>query len=321
MSLAKHRLKAPRFSPAELKVQALGSRRANSQLLRVPWRRFRRAYEEYPSWQALALWGRAVIATEGRAPSGLLPTLRERCPGFIENVAPSREPELLAFHLLEWVHNERFGYARRQGWLDALTFYGVRHPRSRVVWAYWEHCESEWITKRPTSVHTFDNWWRAALQWELCGKTSCMAAVRAVERYLDWEALMLWLRPLLGTELTLRRQVISELERRYPGISKFEGSGVRESHQAKLSIWRRHMKWGKDHCLSQAREEGWLDSLREQVRSHPWHVRMRAYAAHLTQEWSRNRAVPYPSFHQWEQAAEEYVKAEPGLVRQGPSTR
>ena len=321
MSLAKHEMKAPRFSRVELKVQALASRRANSQLLRVPWRRFRRAYEEYPSWQALALWGRAVVATEGRAPSGLLPTLRERCPGFIEGEAPSREPELLAFHLLEWVHNERFGHAKRAGWLDALTFYGVRHPRSRVVWAYWEHCESEWNTKRPTTLPTFDKWWRAALQWDLCDKTGCMAALRAVERYLDWEALMLWLRPWLGTELTLRRQMISDLERRYPGISKFEGSGVRESHLAKLSIRRRVVKWGEDHCLSQAKEEGWLDSLREQVRSHPWHVRMRAYAAHLSQEWSRNRALPYPSFGQWEQGAEEYVKAEPGLVLQRPSTR
>jgi hypothetical protein len=321
VSLAKHKMKAPRISRVELRVQALASRRANSQLLRVPWRRFRRAYEEYPSWQALALWGRAVVATEGRAPSGLLPTFRERCPGFIEGEAPSQEPELLAFHLLEWVHNERFGHAKRQGWLDALTFYGVRHPRSRVVWAYWEHCESEWNTQRPTSCPTFDKWWRSALQWELCDKTSYLAAARAVKRYLDWEALMLWLRPLLGTELALRRHVISELERRCPGISKFEGSGVRESHLAKLSIWRRVVKWGEDHCLSQAKEEGWLDSLREQVRSHPWHVRMRAYAAHLSQEWSRNRALPYPSFGQWEQAAEEYVKAEPGLVRQRPSTR
>ena len=321
MSLAKHEMKSPRFSPVELKVQALASRRANAQLLGVPWRRFRRAYEEYPRWQAFALWSRAVIATEGHTPSGLLTALRERCPGFIEDLASSREPDLLAFHLLEWVHNQRFGYAKRQGWLDALTFYGLRHPRSRVVWAYWEHCESEWNTKRPTSFPTFDKWWRSALQWEPCNKTSCLAAATAVERYLDWEALMLWLRPLLGTEITLRRHVISELERRCPGISKFAGSGVGESLQAKSSIWRRFMKWGKEHCVSQAKEEGWLDSLREQVRSHPWHVRMRTYAAHWTKEWSRSRALPYPSFQQWEQAAERYVKADPDLTRQKHFTR
>ena len=321
MPLAKHGMKAPRFSPAELKVRAIASRRAKQQLSRVPWRRFRSAYEEYPRWQAFALWSRAVIATEGHAPSGLVKTLRARCPGFIEDEASSQEPGLLAFHLLEWVHNRRFGYAKRQGWLDALTFYGVRHPLSQGAWAYWEHCENEWDAKRPTSLPTFDKWWRAALQWELCDNTSCLAVARAVQKYLDWEALVLWLRPLFDTSLTLPRHVVSELERRCPDVFKLDRSVARETRQARSSIWRRVMKWGKDHCLSQAKEEGWLDLLLEQVRSHPWHVRMRAYAAHWTKEWSRSRALPYPSFHQWEQAAERYVKADPDLMRQKPFTR
>ncbi len=81
------------------------------------------------------------------------------------------------------------------------------------------------------------------------------------------------------------------------------------------------MKWGKDHCLLEAKEEGWLDSLLEQARSHPWHVRMRAYTAHVTKEWSRNPALPYPSFHQWEQAAEGYVKADSDLAPQKPFMR
>ena len=71
MSLAKCRVKASRFSPAELTARAMAMRRANAQLLHVPWRRFRRAYEEYPHWQCLAPWSRAVIATELRIPSTL----------------------------------------------------------------------------------------------------------------------------------------------------------------------------------------------------------------------------------------------------------
>jgi len=321
MPVAKHGTKAPRFSNAELNVRGIASRRANRQLSRVPWRRFRSAYEEYPHWQAFALWSRAVLASEGHVPSGLVTTLRERCPGFIEDEASSREPELLAFHLLEWVHNQRFGYAKRQGWLDALTFYGVRHPFSRGAWAYWEHCENEWNARRPTSLPTFDTWWRAALRWELCDRANSLAFSSAVERYLDWEALVLWLRPLFGTSLTLPQHAISELERRCPDISKLVGSGSHKSRQTRSTMWHCVKKWGEDHCLSQAKEEGWIDTLLEQVRSHPWHVRMRAYAAHLRQEWSRNRALPYPTFGQWEQAAEEYVKAELGLVPQRPSTR
>jgi len=314
-------MKAPRFSTAELKVRAIASRRANKQLLLVQWRRFRRAYEEYPRWQAFALWGRAVIATEGRAPSWLLATLRERCPRFIEDAASSQQPELLAFHLLDWVHNQRFGYAKRQGWLDALTYYGVRHPRSRGAWAYWEHCENEWNTKRPTSLPTFNKWWRTALQWELCDRTSSLAVNRAVERYIDLEALVLWLHPLFDTRLKLPPHVISDLERRCPGICKFAGPGDCESRQRRSSIWHCVMKWGKDQCLAQAREEGWLDSLLEQVHSHPRHMRMQAYATHWTKEWSRSHALPYPSYSQWGQAAETYVKVDPSLTRQKPFSR
>src|SRR4029077_4654188 len=314
-------MKAPRFSIAELKVGAIASRRANEQLLLVQWRRFRRAYEEYPRWQAVALWGRAVIATEGHAPSWVLATLRKRCPRFIGDAASSQQPELLAFHLLDWVHNQRFGYAKRQGWLDALTFYGVRHPRSRGAWAYWEQCENEWSTKRPTSLPTFDKWWRTALRWELCDRVTSLAVNRAVEKYIDWETLVLWLRPLFNSRLKLPPDVISELEGKCPGIFKLDGSGTFEKLQARSKIWHRVMQWGKDHCLSQARKEGWLDSLLEQVRSHPWHVRMQAYATHWTEEWSRSHMLSYPSRYQWEQAAETYVRGNPRMRRQKPLMR
>jgi hypothetical protein len=314
VSVAKHRLKEPRFSNTELTVQALAKRRANAQLLCVPWRRFYRAYEEYPRWQAFALWSRSVMAAEGRPSSELLKALRDRCPGFVEDAASPREPELLAFHLLEWVHNQRFGYAKRQGWLDALTFYGARHPRSRMVWEYWEFCESEWNKKTPASFPTFDKWWRATLRWNICDKTSSLEAAKVVNSYLDWEALGFWLRPLFRTDLVLPRQVTSEIECKFPSISKFEGSGSGENRQSRSILLRRVMKWGKDEYLSRAKEDGWLDLLREQVRLHPWHVRIRAYAKHFAREWSRKPALPYPSFHQWERAAERFVKADSNLT-------
>ena len=110
------------FSNVELRAQALASRQAKKQLLQIPWNRFRKAYEEYPQWLGLSLWSRAVVTARGDAPPELLKTLRERCPGFLESEEFIREPNLLAFHLLEWVHNTIFGYAKRQGarWADFL---------------------------------------------------------------------------------------------------------------------------------------------------------------------------------------------------------
>jgi len=73
------------------------------------------------------------------------------------------------------------------------------------------------------------------------------------------------------------------------------------------------MKRGKDQCLLRATGEGWLDTLLEQARAHPWHVRMQAYATHLTKDWSWSRALPYPSFLQWDGVPKDSLRPIPAL--------
>lgn len=307
----KNGMKAARFSRVELRVQAIASREANNQLLRVPWGRFRKAYEEYPRWQALALWGEAVIETAGRRPSSLLATLKKRCPGFVARRLPSQQSEPLALDLLEWVHTNRFGYAKRQGWLDALIFYGVRHPLSRGAWAYWEHCEKRWYRKRPARFPGFELWWRSALQWPLCESANCSAVAAALERYLDWEALTLWLRPLFFGSTGLPLEVLSELKHRCPRISNLNDLAALRGCDTRSSMWHRVVKAGNDRFLAQAGKEGWLSSLLEQVRSHPWHLRLETYGTHWKREWTGRCTLPYPSLRQWKQGAAQYVKSGP----------
>ena len=153
------------FSKSELKVQAIARRRANAQLMRVPWLRFRKAYEEYPRWQALALWVQVVIAAGDSVPTWITDDLAKRCPGFVQHEATSHEPKLMGLHLLEWVHKHEFASAKEEGWLDALTFYGVRHPRSQSAWAYWEHCEEEWSRRSLSSYPNFEEWLAAAAEY------------------------------------------------------------------------------------------------------------------------------------------------------------
>jgi hypothetical protein len=296
-----------RFSKAELKIQAIARRRASSQLMRVPWTKFCRAYAAYPRRHALALWVQAIVATQDNVPAWLLTDLQKRCPRFVEHGAPSREPKLVALQLLQWVHNQEFGYAKRQGWLDALIFYGVRHPRSECAWAYWEHCDLEWNRNQPNAFPTFDQWWQQAQQMILCDKISYCDVGKAVEKYLDWEALVVWLRPLLASNVNLPPHVTSELERRFPGILGCQISGTLQSHQEKSKIWRRLIGWSKDHCLSEAKKAGWLDSLLRRVRSHPRHVRIVAYGRFWAKDWSRNCPQPYLSFREWRQAADRYI--------------
>ena len=300
-----------RLSSIELKVQGVARRKANHQLLRVPWDTFRKAYEEYPRWQGLALWGEAVIATNHRPPLSVLATLKKHCPGFIEGGSPSKKSEPLGLDLLEWVHTQKFDFAKQQGWLDALIFYGVRHPLSRGAWAYWEDCETQWNRKPPASPPGFEQWWRTALQRPVCGGANCAVVGAAIERYMEWEAFTLWLCPLFFSGVGLPRHALSELKRRCPDIPDLGDSNALRGTQMRSSIWRRVMKAGNDYLLSQARQEGQLSTLLEQVRSHPWHVRLCVYAGRWKRDWTRSPMHPCPSLPKWKHAAAQYLNSGP----------
>ncbi|MHB8676436.1 MAG: hypothetical protein ACYDCE_08210 [Candidatus Acidiferrales bacterium] len=296
-----------KFSKSELKVRAIARQRAAEQLMRVPWSRFQKAYEEYPRWQALALWIQAVIAARDSVPAWLTDDLRKHCPGFVDHEETSHEPKVMGLHLLEWAHNHEFGFAIRQGCLDALTFYGVRHARSECAWTYWEYCENHWSKDQPEALPTFDKWWRQAQKMMPCGKISYRDLSRAVEKYLDWEALALWLRPLLASDFKLSRRVISELKRRCPGILAAQDCGARRPDVENSKIWRSLVKWRKDHSLKEAREPDSLQLLLQRVRSHPLHVRLVHYGNYWAREWSGSGVQFYPSFREWRLAAERYV--------------
>lgn len=309
MQRAIDQMKTAKFSKLERRVGHSASRRARLQLMQVPGDRFHSAYEDYIHWQAFTLWARAVVESEGCAPSWLKAILRKHCPGFAEEAARSRKPELLGIQPLSWIHNRTFGFAKQEGWLDALVFYGFRDARSHGYWAYWEHCENEWKKRRPASSPTFMQWRRSALNWKLQGDVSCALVTKAVEKYLDFEAFVYWLHPLFrGAKVLLPPHVTLELKQESPSLLEFVSGETLAADEDKSRSWQRLFNWGKDHVLSQAKKEGWLKFVLRQANTHPCYVRMRTYSAF----WSRSRAdnpvSPHPSFGEWRRAAESYVR-------------
>jgi len=303
--LATQAVKESGYSPTELKVQAIARRRAEIQLMRVPWPRFRKAYEEYPRWHALILWTHAIVASQGRIPSWLIAYLRKRCPGL--KFTEVGQPEPVDLRLSNWVRNHKFGYAKKEGWLDALTFYGVRRPRSERVWSYWEQCGRDWNKREPEVSPTFDVWWSDAQKMTLCDKLSYRDLGRAVEKYIDWEALVFWLRPLFTTNAKLPMHVMSELRRKFPGILTKHNSDMPRGDQENSKIWRRLTEWGNNHFSREAKEADSLELLLQRVQSHPLHVRLVHYGKYWEGEWSGNWARSYPSFPEWRRAADRYV--------------
>jgi hypothetical protein len=303
-------MKTAKFSKLERRVGHIASRQARRQLMQVPWDRFHKAYDEYIRWQAFVLWARAILELEGSAPPWLEAILRKRCPGFMEEVARSNKPELLGLQLLSRVHNQTFGFTKDEGWLDALVFYGFRDIRAQGYWEYWEHCESEWKTRRPAPIPTFVQWRRSASSWKLRGDVSCAAVAKAVEKYIDFEALVYWLRPLFrGAKVQLPPHVALELRQESPSLLEFVSRETSAAYEDKSRNWPRLFNWGKGHVLSQAKKDGWLDSVLRQVRIHPLHVRMVDYAAFCCKSGLGNNALPYPSLGHWQKEAQGYVRA------------
>ena len=302
-------MKTAKFSRLEKRVGHIASRRARRQLMLVPWDRFHKAYEKYISLQAFALWVRAIAELEGSAPSWLKAILRKRCPGFVEEVDRSNKPGLLGSELLSWIHNQAFGFAKHEGWLDALVFYGFRDTRSQGYWAYWEHFESEWKKRQPASIPTFVEWRRSALNGKLRGDVSCVVVTTAVEKYIDFEAFVYWLRPLFQARTTqLPAHVTFELGQESPSLLEFVSSEVSAAYEDKSRRWHRLFKWGRDHALSRANKEGWLDLILRQASIHPRHVRMVDYARLWCRSRVENHASPHPSFGEWRRDAESYIK-------------
>jgi len=302
-------MKTAKFSKLERRVGHIASRQARRQLMQVPWDRFRKAYDEYLRWQAFVLWARAILELEGSAPSWLEAILRKRCPGFMEEVARSNKPKLLGLALLSWVHNRAFGFAKEEGWLDVLVFYGFRDARSQGYWTYWEHRNNEWRKRRPASFPTLVQWRRSALNWKLQGDVSCAAVAKAVEKYLDFEAFVYWLRPLFQTSKSqLPTHIALELEQECPGLFEFASREIAAAYEHKSKSWQRLFNWGRDHILSRANKEGWLDCVLRQVRIHPRHVRTMVYAAFWHRSRTDNPVSPHPSFGEWRRDSESYVR-------------
>lgn len=308
MGAANLKKRKRRPTKLEQRVQGMACRRATKQLMRVRWDRFHKAYKEYPRWEALALWVRAIVEIEGSAPSWLAAVLKKRCPGFIKSESLLHEPGLLAFHLRGWIHNEIFGHARQEGWLDALIFYGVRDLRSQGVWAYWEHCEREWNRRRPASYPSFEKWSHTAQNYKPCEEAHVARMDEIVERYVDWQAFANWLAPPLEADLKLPHRIASELESRCPGFLEFNNSCVLRNRKGKATTRQRLMTWIEDHFFSEANKEGWFETVLRQARTHPRYARIVKYWQRWSKSCSQNPTIPYPSFGQWRRAAGNYVE-------------
>jgi hypothetical protein len=287
----------------ETKVEGIARRRAFKELMRVPWNRFHEAHLEYLRWEAFAFWVRAIVEAEGGVPSWLTGIIKERCPGFFKDDTQVSEPRQLIHRLDEWSHNHLLGYAKQEGWLDAVIFYAVRNPLSEGSWAHWEHCEKAWKGKHPIAYPEFEEWWRTAQNRKIYPNVIASSLAGIVDEHVDWQAFLFWLRPMMEGNKQLPPPVVAEVKRRCPGFMKLSGK-----HRSSPQGWSSLTKYIEERFFSSPKTNGWFTCVLKHARFHPRHARTLEYSRRWNKDWSRNPSPSYPSFSEWRKAADDYIE-------------
>jgi hypothetical protein len=210
-------------SKLEVHRQEVARREAAQQARRIPWQRLLEAKTAFVELEVFSFWVRSIIESEGATPRWLAKTIEQRCPGFLTCKKPHRKKHSekglpLDLRLSQWIRENVFADARREGWFEAVTFYALREPRFNRAWTYWEQCKKEWKRNRPKRYPSFEEWARAAGDCEDRSRTgreiqhTTEAARRVgadlvantVSRFMDWEAFTHWVRSPIEADVNLQ---------------------------------------------------------------------------------------------------------------------
>ena len=306
------------------RVQRLARERADAQARRIRWQRLLDTRNEYIDWQEFYLWIRSVLEVENCIPDWLVEVLEKRCPGFVENEskltpkAATNRP--LPLRLEDWIDDHIFGYAKQEGWFNAITFYAIQEPRYQRAEVCWSECVEKWDKAKPLQYPSFEEWKVMAAQ---CDETARLlpdlrkASVsvklvapdrlgEAVSRYIDWEAFAYWVRPGLERGSPLPTEIAREVKRRCPGFLEI---------QPVARDWRELMSWIADQNFKDAKREGWFDAILLFTHRHPRAIRTMEYADYCDEAWDLRLPDPYPSFAEWRTSADSYTEVPSALPR------
>src|SRR5271157_5978207 len=312
-----------RNSTAQL--QRIARERADDEARRIPWQRLYDARNQYVDWQEFNLWARSILEVEGRVPASLAEILNDRCPGFLRTeedlMAKAAKNRPLPIRLEDWIDEHIFGFAKQEGWFNAIAFYAVREPRYQRAEVCWSECVAKWKKVKPIQYPSFDEWKDAAAHCDDTAhlvpdvrKASTSAKLVAPDRlaeavalYIDWEAFAYWARPALESGSEYPAEVVRELERRCPGYLDARLTAPAKASGGRAQDWEDLMLWIGDHFFQDAKTEGWFDVVLVQVRNHPRAVRTMEFADHCDELRGSELQSPYRVFEDWRREADSYV--------------
>ena len=115
----------------------------------------------------------------------------------------------------------------------------------------------------------------------------------AVERYVQWETLALWIRAVVTSEHAIPDFVSAELKSRCPGFLEARTAASVDTLCTEL------LDWIENHVFRTAVCEGWIDAVTFNARRRQDSRKVWKYWERSQRRWQARRPSEYPSFSDW----------------------
>lgn len=317
--------------------------KADKEARRIPWPLLLSSQSLYVDWTEFRCWVCCLSEIPGHIPEVARRELQVRCPGFLEAEADYQNGRIEGEHTLymrlyAWVQDHFFAIQEQEGWLNAVTWYASRDPRSLRAYSHMSECKGRWALAQAISYPSFEQWREDAqrspvertlrrklrARWAAFNRVSDICLEESVARYLEWEAFAYWcLMPLdhagevfgnSDSPPSLERfasvlppLVTAELNRRCPGFLEHEAQFCRKDAPMYPGPWVRLMEWIKAHFFAAEKSENWLDAVLIAAEHHPRGRRTIDYWLDWDEKSDREDLAQYPSFEEWRTAADSFV--------------
>ncbi len=128
--------------------------------------------------------------------------------------------------------------------------------------------------------------------------------LRARERYVKWQAFVLWVRAIEDTKDDFPEWLADIVDRRCPGFLQFVAEHRLDDRRSPPFFWYHLERWINEHIFGRTRREGWMNAVGYYAVRDLASLRDNAYWEYCERQWKLSKPAVYPSFLEWRRALE-----------------
>lgn len=127
--------------------------------------------------------------------------------------------------------------------------------------------------------------------------------LEAREKYIKWEAFVLWVRAIEETEANFPKWLVETVDRRCRGFLRFVAAQSLEDRGGPSCFWNYLERWINERIFGRAWREGWMNAIGYYAVRDIVSLRNEAYWEYCERQWKRSKPAAYPSFQEWRKEA------------------